>query len=1305
MAPKPTDGKKSQKSRGRKGLGEKTLIQYCRLWLLENECSAYLGPMENIIRIGFPEWSTMPDNTRTELLQCADHGAARHDGALKSLKSADFLDALWLDVSTRNDNILGRPWVVFLKEPPQHSDKILRDVYSALMEIRKKAGGNRRRRELYYLLVLRWLRSHVNVTNLLRIRVAALAIAQRERNIFPDSRTASWDKSSVNLDPKSSPFLRDLPSAPREALSQVLEGVSSTRDNLNYLRNKHYEFLPFILSGQNIEDIGREQHAKQLETFISGSPERPFFSIVGSHGTGKTTFVRAYLKAQAAKGRLFPCFFVDWRKGQRCRPQRILEHLMIEANPSHVLDLGAHLPMDEHESAEQFWRAVACFSGERPAKRIVIFLDAQDETENNPYKQLSLTQILLRAREDDDLPPGVRFILSCRPSEGFRKLVDTYDIDFDVDQLQSDLVVKYFDTGLRSLGISAPDATVQELVHRCQQSFSYADLLTRRIIEHGGLTNSLHELPTKPEDMLKTEWQRFQNGPLSEEDTRTLLSVLLAHLGTPSLSDLHNMAGLSADKLLRFFQIHGHHFDIETGESPTLGPGSRIRRFHYTELAQNIEDHELWPDDLVNAHIRIVESYQKRHPGRAWCNVPGDKYFFGNLAYHLAEAGRLPELKDLLLDYRWLQAKLKATDVQALLNDFSVGACTGDADVRLVERSIRLSAHVLVGDPDQLCAQMYGRLLPIKAPIAQTLRDSVLKNAISPWLRPVTCSLRSPADRLVSKIDIGLFASDMTVVSGGPYLAFCSGHECSVWDYSRFTAIANLSTEGFWGALSATSDGNVLILSDLDGTISIWDWKHRKQIKTVPFRDPLYLALAVSTQRGEIFAPTSHSLEVFDLETGAHLRCLNDTLAIEQLAMARDGRTLVAVCKGSQVVAIDAHSGVVLEMIARDNALLTAMAIAPDDQLAVFAWQNGELTLWNVRTRKLIGTLGPNAFSIHALTFSDDGSHIISGDTSGNLTVWGTASGRRIESFKSHWANVHLLAIIPSSQHCLSAGYDGVVALWNMEQEPDAQVLTQKHSESILAVGVTADGDCVTSASSEGVLKGWSLRTGRAFVHVDATCVCDQCAAITPDGRYLTYNVRDNLALLELWDRETNNIVQRFANCPVENMVDIPEENRRVDSWVSKPLQVTHRCVDGDCVTRRRYIPYLDTIPLSAHIYRAIREGQRAEYSAEFVAVRNKVETPPGLLDERLVAVVPNAKRVAFQKLGILKVWDLSESIEVCSLSIGPAAGGPLAISTDGNIVVRANCLVEGKKSVFAVFNIAEQLRMMTPVIHDEDVT
>ena len=93
--------------------------------------------------------------------------------------------------------------------------------------------------------------------------------------------------------------------------------------------------------------------------------------------------------------------------------------------------------------------------------------------------------------------------------------------------------------------------------------------------------------------------------------------------------------------------------------------------------------HDLYHDylraecaDLPAAHGRFVEAYRQQCPN-GWASGPDDGYFFRHLPMHLEQAGRGDELRDLLLDYHWIKAKLAATDVPALLADYAQTADAG----------------------------------------------------------------------------------------------------------------------------------------------------------------------------------------------------------------------------------------------------------------------------------------------------------------------------------------------------------------------------------------------------------------------------------------------------------------------------------------------------------------------------------------------------------------------------------------------------------------------------------------------------
>ncbi len=119
-----------------------------------------------------------------------------------------------------------------------------------------------------------------------------------------------------------------------------------------------------------------------------------------------------------------------------------------------------------------------------------------------------------------------------------------------------------------------------------------------------------------------------------------------------------------------------------------------------------------------------------------------DEYAWRYYAYHLVEAGQGERLRGLLLDHRWLMAKLAATDVNALIDD-----CTylqNDVVFRLIRSALMMSRHVLLEDKDALAHQLVGRLMTWRKtqPAIRALTEAIV--ATVPGLYPANLDSEYP---------------------------------------------------------------------------------------------------------------------------------------------------------------------------------------------------------------------------------------------------------------------------------------------------------------------------------------------------------------------------------------------------------------------------------------------------------------------------------------------------------------------------------------------------------------------------------
>ena len=147
--------------------------------------------------------------------------------------------------------------------------------------------------------------------------------------------------------------------------------------------------------------------------------------------------------------------------------------------------------------------------------------------------------------------------------------------------------------------------------------------------------------------------------------------------------------------------------------------------------------------DAAAVHLGLVE---------AWDGLPKlNSYSWRWIAYHMVKADRKDDLRRLLLNFDYLQAKLAATDPNALIADYDY--LSDNADLRLLQSAIRLSANVLARDAQELAGQLTGRLLGNKTPSIEVLLKQAAGGKAWPWFRPLNCSLTMPGGPLIRTLE------------------------------------------------------------------------------------------------------------------------------------------------------------------------------------------------------------------------------------------------------------------------------------------------------------------------------------------------------------------------------------------------------------------------------------------------------------------------------------------------------------------------------------------------------------------------
>lgn len=180
-----------------------------------------------------------------------------------------------------------------------------------------------------------------------------------------------------------------------------------------------------------------------------------------------------------------------------------------------------------------------------------------------------------------------------------------------------------------------------------------------------------------------------------------------------------------------------------------------------------------------------------------------------------------------------------------------------------------------------------------------------------------------------------------------------------------------------------------------------------------------------------------------------------------------------------------------------------AIAVSPNGQWLAVAAEGGQIAVYRVSDRQMVGVLRGHLGETQALAFSPDSQKLASIDDAGQLYLWSLNSGSRLWSISAHAGSGLAVAYAPNGNAIATGGTDNKVALWNPTNGAPISVLSG-HSTGVSAVAFSMDGALLASGDWAGNLRIWNLADG-SLIHSEPNAHLDAINALawSPNGQWL----------------------------------------------------------------------------------------------------------------------------------------------------------------------------------------------------------
>jgi len=273
-----------------------------------------------------------------------------------------------------------------------------------------------------------------------------------------------------------------------------------------------------------------------------------------------------------------------------------------------------------------------------------------------------------------------------------------------------------------------------------------------------------------------------------------------------------------------------------------------------------------------------------------------------------------------------------------------------------------------------------------------------------------------------------------------------------------------------------------------------------------------------------------------------------------------------------------------------DIGWTTHVTFSPDGKTFVSGNRNGDIHVWDVETRKWLGTLIHHRNDILRIKFSPDSRTMLSAAADGTACLWDMASARCIAVIGGKGDDVWDIDFATDTKHFLTTHIDGTVRVWDREVwYPDLTFPAEKtvvSEDGRLVVGAVrtepvrvwdadsgklkatleaSTGDVnrmalarraslIAIAPDKGVVGLWNTQTGKRMMELGAASAKTTALAFSPAGSFLATGTADGN--VRFWSMRDGSLLSEWkaSQDAVTDILFLPNEKSVIvstwDGWV-----------------------------------------------------------------------------------------------------------------------------------------------------------
>ena len=254
---------------------------------------------------------------------------------------------------------------------------------------------------------------------------------------------------------------------------------------------------------------------------------------------------------------------------------------------------------------------------------------------------------------------------------------------------------------------------------------------------------------------------------------------------------------------------------------------------------------------------------------------------------------------------------------------------------------------------------------------------------------------------------------------------------------------------------------------------------------------------------------------------------------------------VVALLGACQCVVATAQQAGAPELVLQvgHTADVNAVTFSPDGTRVVSGSSDSTVRTWEAATGTCLQTLREHEGPVYAVALSPDGSLIASGGADRALTISTAATGQVVARVEAVSNEVRALAFTPDGKLLVVGCAEKVVKLLDVGRGEVVATL-EGHRGMVTTVAVSPDGSTIASAGTDDTVKLWDLKRRECRETLKGHAGSVRTVAFSPDGTQVASGGDDRA--VKLWSAADGELLATFAEAtmPVQSVAFSPAGDR-----------------------------------------------------------------------------------------------------------------------------------------------------------------